>query len=150
VSAAHDYGRGGRRERCNICGASKKRVERGGSRENYAYAFIHDAYPTEEIERHEIRRHRRKSALPPRRRGHNNSATPVFHKFVEKAIEMSPRYLVMITPSRWFNGGKGPERVPRPDASGPSYQAARRLPKLYDAFPGGEDPRRRLLFLVGP
>ena len=34
--------------RCTICGAPED-LERGESRENYAYSFIHGAYPTEEM-----------------------------------------------------------------------------------------------------
>lgn len=34
------------------------------------------------------------------------SASPLYHSFIEKAIEMDPQYITMITPSRWFIGGK--------------------------------------------
>jgi len=39
--------------------------------------------------------------------GHSRSATPIYQKFVEQAIEMKPGHVVMITPSRWFAGGRG-------------------------------------------
>ncbi len=36
-----------------------------------------------------------------------SQATPVYNKFAERAVELAPRYIVMITPARWFNGGFG-------------------------------------------
>ena len=39
--------------------------------------------------------------------GNNASSTPVYNKFVEVAKKIHPDYVAMITPSRWFTGGKG-------------------------------------------
>lgn len=40
-------------------------------------------------------------------KGNRNSATPVYQHFVNLAKVCSPQYISMITPSRWFAGGKG-------------------------------------------
>lgn len=39
--------------------------------------------------------------------GAQASASPIYQNFVRAAIAMNPKYISMITPSRWYVGGKG-------------------------------------------
>jgi site-specific DNA-methyltransferase (adenine-specific) len=38
--------------------------------------------------------------------GHGSSAKPLYNIFIEKAIQLNPKYISFVIPSRWFVGGK--------------------------------------------
>jgi len=126
---------------CRICGAPFG-LERGPNRENYAYAFIHGAYPTEEMQDMKF------DVIvgnPPYQIGMqdlsgNKTANilPLYNKFVDRAIELNPKYLAMIIPSRWFAGGKGLEDFRRRMIADRRIKAIVDNPKLFDCFPGVE------------
>ncbi|HYI79596.1 MAG TPA: Eco57I restriction-modification methylase domain-containing protein [Thermoleophilaceae bacterium] len=101
VPAVHDFEKG----RCRSCGAPED-LERGDARENYAYAFLHGAYPTEEMR--EMKFDVIVGNPPYQIDSDGNTRTKaIYQLFVERAIDMNPRYVLMITPSRWFAGGLG-------------------------------------------
>ena len=127
--------------RCKFCGASKKIMDRGEDLETHAYAFIH----ADDIEN-------RLTELfgggmqfdviignPPYQLddgGFGTSAAPIYQLFVEKAIELDPRYAVFVTPSRWMAGGKGLDKYRERMLSDKRMRRIVDFPKLYEGFPG--------------
>lgn len=130
--------------RCKYCGASQKEYERDESLESYAYAFIH----TDNIKA-------RIAELfgddmhfdviignPPYQLstggtgGAGVQARPIYNQFVEQAKRLDPRYVSMVTPSRWFSGGMGLDSFRQAMLVDGRIRALEDYPDSNDVFPG--------------
>jgi hypothetical protein len=144
VESADEKGnpvRKGTNGKCKYCGASQKSLDRGEGLETHAYAFIH----TDNVKARIAELFGGDMQFdviignPPYQladEGYGTSAAPIYNKFVERALDLDPRYAVFVTPSRWFAGGKGLDKYRERLLGDKRIRNLVDYPKLYDAFPG--------------
>ena len=97
--------------KCRFCGASQSTYDRGEGMETHAYAFIH----ADDIKARIAELFGGDMQFdviignPPYQLASDGGTrdVPIYHKFVEQAKALNPRYLTMVIPSRWMAGGLG-------------------------------------------
>lgn len=97
---------------CSKCGASQEKQDRGQELETHAYEFLHlDEKTQKELENMKfdviIGNPPYQLTTNTTERDAAKQARPIFQLFVENAKKLSPRYLTMIIPARWYSGGIG-------------------------------------------
>lgn len=123
--------------RCRYCGASREVYERDASMESHAYQFIHTDNPENLFPdmRFDVI-----IGNPPYQLevgiSKDNYSIPLYHKFIQQAKKLNPRYLSMIIPSRWFAGGRGLDDFRDEMLSDTHIRRIVDYPNASDCFPG--------------
>lgn len=98
-----------RNGKCTYCGASQEVYDRDIALENHAYQFIHTDEPQKLFGKN--MKFDVIVGNPPYQLNvgveKENYAIALYHKFVQQAKKLTPHFLIMIIPARWYAGGRG-------------------------------------------
>ncbi|MEX2374496.1 MAG: Eco57I restriction-modification methylase domain-containing protein [Dehalococcoidia bacterium] len=131
-------------EKCRFCGANSRDYDRGPDLETHAYAFIH----SDDIKARVAELFGADMQFdviignPPYQLGQSGGesvggfAMPIYQTFVQTAKSLDPRYVVMVTPSRWFAGGRGLDEYRGEMLADKRMRALVDFPDASEAFPG--------------
>ena len=121
--------------KCICCGANKELYNREKDLESYAYSFIHNINFEELFEmKFDVI-----IGNPPYQMndgGAGASAKPIYHKFIDAAKKLNPRYFSFIIPARWYNGGKGLDEFRSDMLSDKRISNLHDFQDTNDVFPG--------------
>lgn len=127
--------------KCAYCGASKMVFDRGEGLETHAYAFIHtDDIRTRVAEffggtmQFDVIIGNPPYQLKGGGGGTNDSS--IYPLFVEQAMNLEPRFLVMVIPSRWLAGGRDLGSFRKRMLTGGHVREFVDYTKMSTAFPG--------------
>lgn len=131
-------------DKCSYCGANRRDYDRGEGLETHAYAFIHTDDVTARLAElfGETMQFDVIIGNPPYQLGQSGGeavggfAMPIYQKFVQAAKSLDPQVLVMVTPSRWFAGGRGLDEYRSEMLADRRMRVLVDFPDAAEAFPG--------------
>ncbi|MFJ1511361.1 Eco57I restriction-modification methylase domain-containing protein [Cellulosimicrobium funkei] len=130
--------------KCKYCGANQRDYDRTDGLETHAYAFLH----TDNVKARLVELFGADMQFdviignPPYQLGQSGGeaigsfAMPIYQKFIEAAKSVEPRYVLMITPSRWFAGGRGLDDFRQEMLNDQRLRALVDYPDSREVFPG--------------
>lgn len=131
-------------DKCTYCGANRRDYDRGEGLETHAYAFIHA--PDIKARLADMFGGSMQFDViignPPYQLGQSGGdavggfAMPIYQEFVKAAKSLDPRFLVMVTPSRWFAGGRGLDEYRSEMLADKRMRQLVDFPDAAEAFPG--------------
>ena len=131
-------------DKCQYCGATRRDYDRGKDKETHAYAFIHAKNIKTRLA--EIFGENMQFDViignPPYQLGQSGGdavggfAMPIYQQFVKAAKSLDPRFVVMVTPSRWFAGGRGLDEYRSEMLADKRIRFLVDFPDASEAFPG--------------
>jgi site-specific DNA-methyltransferase (adenine-specific) len=129
--------------KCKFCSVRKETFDRGSDLETYAYEFIHSgnikARMTEmfgDTVKFDV-----VIGNPPYQMkggAGGSSDSSIYHLFVEQAKKLEPKFLAMVTPSRWLVGGRGLDDFRKEMLSSKKLLRLVDYPVSSEVFPGVE------------
>jgi len=127
--------------KCEFCGAPRALFDRGLEIENYAYAFIHAKDVKTrlgEIFGGVMQFDVIVGNPPYQMKGGagGTSDSSIYHLFVQQAMNLEPKYLSMVIPSRWVAGGRGLDDFRAKMLAGGHIRYLADYPDSGEAFPG--------------
>lgn len=127
--------------KCELCGAPRAIFDREDSFESYAYPFIH----LSDTRIPELFGDDMKFDLiignPPYQMAGGAGGTSdssIYHLFVNQALKLNPRFMMMVIPSRWLAGGRGLDEFRQRMLGESHLRELVDYPAASDVFPGVE------------
>lgn len=121
--------------RCSECRAAEKDVSLITSGENYAYMFLHQPGRERIREKFGMKFDIVVGNPPYQTDVKGSSDIPIYDLFVNQAKALSPRFISMIIPAKWYAGGKNLGKFREEMLKDRSLSKLVDFPRAQDVFP---------------